>query len=168
MTLESEGTIYEEIEINKFALKKYYDKAKEHSQLIRIEWKPCIYYHQKWISIKSSHSIYNYKYFLSDLFYSTGMNKRKLLILDEAHTLESEVSSFKNVIFSKETLARFFPKINLPENNHTDVETWIEFCSGLKSKFTGYVDKAANIWDLEVVAVTIVVMALKMEVKIFT
>ena len=27
---------------------------------------------------------YNYKYFLSDLFYSSGVNKRKLLILDEA------------------------------------------------------------------------------------
>ncbi|KAA2283753.1 helicase C-terminal domain-containing protein [Candidatus Nitrosocosmicus agrestis] len=141
----AEGTIYENIDINKFALKKYYDKAKEHSQLIRIEWKPCLYYHQKWMSLKSSHTIYNYKYFLSDLYYSAGMNKRKLLILDEAHTLESELSSFKNVLFSKEALARFFPKISLPESKHTDVETWIEFCSSLKERFSRYVDKAANI-----------------------
>lgn len=141
----AEGTIYENIDINKFALKKYYDKAKEHSQLIRIEWKPCLYYHQKWMSLKSSHTIYNYKYFLSDLYYSAGMNKRKLLILDEAHTLESELSSFKNVLFSKEALVRFFPKISLPESKHTDVETWIEFCSSLKERFSRYVDKAANI-----------------------
>jgi ATP-dependent DNA helicase DinG len=141
----AEGTIYENIEINKFALKKYYDKAKEHSQLVRIDWKPCLYYHQKWMSLKSSHTIYNYKYFLSDLYYSAGMNKRKLLILDEAHTLESELSSFKNVIFSKEALARFFPKINLPDSKHTEVETWIEFCRGLKDRFSRYVDKAANI-----------------------
>ncbi len=143
--VKSEGTIYENLEINKYALKKYYDKAKEHSQLVRIEWKPCEYYHQKWISIKSSHTIYNYKYFLSDLFYSSGVNKRKLLILDEAHTLESEVSSFKNIIFSKESLIRFFPKIDLPDSKQTDVETWIDFCTRLKEQFTRYVEKAANI-----------------------
>ncbi|WP_458744851.1 helicase C-terminal domain-containing protein [Candidatus Nitrosocosmicus sp. T] len=143
--VKSEGTIYENLEINKYALKKYYDKAKEHSQLVRIEWKPCEYYHQKWMSIKSSHTIYNYKYFLSDLFYSSGVNKRKLLILDEAHTLESEVSSFKNIIFSKESLIRFFPKIDLPDSKQTDVETWIDFCTRLKEQFTRYVEKAANI-----------------------
>lgn len=143
--VKAEGTIYENIDINKYALKKYHDKAKEHSQLIRIEWKPCLYYHQKWISIKSSHTIYNYKYFLSDLFYSSGVNKRKLLILDEAHTLESEISSFKNIIFSKETLSRFFPKIKLPDNKQTDVETWINFCTTLRDQFTRYVEKAANI-----------------------
>lgn len=143
--VKSEGTIYENLEINKYALKKYYDKAKEHSQLVRIEWKPCQYYHQKWISIKSSHTIYNYKYFLSDLFYSSGVNKRKLLILDEAHTLESEVSSFKNIIFSKESLIRFFPKIDLPDSKQTDVETWIDFSTRLKEQFTRYVEKAANI-----------------------
>ncbi len=143
--VKSEGTIYENVDINNYALKKYYDKAKEHSQLVKIEWKPCLYYHQKWISIKSSHTIYNYKYFLSDLFYSSGVNKRKLLILDEAHTLESEVSSFKNIIFSKESLVRFFPKINLPDNKQTDVETWIDFCTGLKDQFTRYVEKSANI-----------------------
>ncbi len=143
--VKSEGTIYENVDINKYALKKYHDKAKEHSQLVKIEWQPCHYYHQKWISIKSSHTIYNYKYFLSDLFYSSGVNKRKLLILDEAHTLESEVSSFKNIIFSKESLIRFFPKINLPDNKQTDVETWIDFCTGLKEQFTSYVEKSANI-----------------------
>jgi ATP-dependent DNA helicase DinG len=143
--VKAEGTIYENIDINKFALKKYHDKAKEHSQLIKIEWKPCLYYHQKWISLKSSHTIYNYKYFLSDLYYSSGVNKRKLLILDEAHTLESEISSFKNIIFSKEALGRFFPKINMPDNKTTDVETWINFCTTLRDQFTRYVEKAANI-----------------------
>ncbi|VFJ13676.1 helicase C-terminal domain-containing protein [Candidatus Nitrosocosmicus franklandus] len=143
--VKAEGTIYENIEINKYALKKYHDKAKEHSQLIRIEWKPCLYYHQKWVSIKSSHTIYNYKYFLSDLFYSSGVNKRKLLILDEAHTLESELSSFKNIIFSKESLARFFPRIKFPDNKQTDIETWIAFCTTLRDQFSRYIERAANI-----------------------
>ena len=143
--VKSEGTIYENIEINKYALKKYHDKAKQHSQLVRIDWKPCVYFNQKWISIKSSHTIYNYKYFLSDLFYSSGVNKRKLLILDEAHTLESEVSSFKNFIINKEYINRFFPKLNLPENKPLDVETYIEFCTNLKKRFSDYVDTAESL-----------------------
>jgi ATP-dependent DNA helicase DinG len=143
--VKSEGTIYENIDLNKYALKKYHEKAKQHSQLVRIDWKPCVYFHQKWISIKSSHTIYNYKYFLSDLFYSSGANKRKLLILDEAHTLESEVSSFKNFIINKEYINRFFPKLNLPENKPLDVDTYIEFCTSLKKHFSDYVDTAESL-----------------------
>jgi len=143
--VKSEGTIYENIDINKYALKKYHDKAKQHSQLVRIDWKPCIYYHQKWISMKSSHTIYNYKYFLSDLFFSSGINKRKLLILDEAHTLESEVSSFKNFIINKENINRFFPKLILPENKPFDIETHVDFCTKLKKQFSDYIDSAERL-----------------------
>jgi len=143
--VSSEGTIYENIDINKYALKKYHDKAKQHSQLVRIDWKPCTYYHQKWISMKSSHTIYNYKYFLSDLFFSSGINKRKLLILDEAHTLESEISSFKNFILNKDNINRFFPKLNLPENKPFDIETHIDFCTNLKKQFSEFIDSAERL-----------------------
>jgi len=143
--VSSEGTIYENIDINKYALKKYHDKAKQHSQLVRIDWKPCTYYHQKWISMKSSHTIYNYKYFLSDLFFSSGINKRKLLILDEAHTLESEISSFKNFILNKDNINRFFPKLNLPENKPFDIETNIDFCTNLKKQFSDFIDSAERL-----------------------
>jgi len=143
--VSSEGTIYENIDINKYALKKYHDKAKQHSQLVRIDWKPCTYYHQKWISMKSSHTIYNYKYFLSDLFFSSGINKRKLLILDEAHTLESEISSFKNFIVNKDNINRFFPKLNLPENKPFDIETHIDFCTNLKKQFSDFIDSAERL-----------------------
>ena len=143
--VSSEGTIYENIDINKYALKKYHDKAKQHSQLVRIDWKPCTYYHQKWISMKSSHTIYNYKYFLSDLFFSSGINKRKLLILDEAHTLESEISSFKNFILNKDNINRFFPKLNLPENKPFDIETHMDFCTNLKKQFSDFIDSAERL-----------------------
>ncbi len=138
-----EGTIYENIDIAKYALKKYHDKTKQHSQLVQLQWKPCEYFHQKWISVKSSHTIYNYKYFLSDLFYSSGVNKRKLLILDEAHTLESEVSTFKNFTINKEYLNRFFPKLNLPENKPLDVDTYVDFCTHLKERFYDYINKGS-------------------------
>lgn len=140
-----EGTIYENIDIAKYALKKYHDKTKQHSQLVQLQWKPCEYFHQKWISVKSSHTIYNYKYFLSDLFYSSGVNKRKLLILDEAHTLESEVSTFKNFIINKEYLNRFFPKLNLPENKPLDVDTYVDFCTNLKERFYDYINKGESL-----------------------
>ncbi len=140
-----EGTIYENIDIAKYALKRYHDKTKQHSQLVQLQWKPCEYFHQKWISVKSSHTIYNYKYFLSDLFYSSGVNKRKLLILDEAHTLESEVSTFKNFIINKEYLNRFFPKLNLPENKPLDVDTYVDFCSHLKERFYDYINKGESL-----------------------
>ncbi|HYO06040.1 MAG TPA: hypothetical protein VER14_03560, partial [Phototrophicaceae bacterium] len=136
-----EGTIYEDIDLAKYALKKYHDKTKQHSQLVQLQWKPCEYFHQKWISVKSSHTIYNYKYFLSDLFYSSGVNKRKLLILDEAHTLESEVSTFKNFVINKEYLNRFFPKLSLPENKPLDVDTYVDFCTHLKERFYDYINK---------------------------
>ena len=140
-----EGTIYEDIDIAKYALKKYHDKTKQHSQLVQLQWKPCEYFHQKWISVKSSHTIYNYKYFLSDLFYSSGVNKRKLLILDEAHTLESEVSTFKNFVINKEYLNRFFPKLNLPENKPLDVDTYVDFCTHLKERFYDYINKGESL-----------------------
>ncbi|MDQ4073454.1 MAG: DEAD/DEAH box helicase family protein [Thermoproteota archaeon] len=146
--VKAEGTIYENIDINKYALKKYNDKTKEHSRLIQLEWKPCLYYHQKWVSMKSSHTIYNYKYFLSDLFYSSGVNKRKLLILDEAHTLESEVSTFKNFLISKEYLVRFLPKLTLPELKPFEIDTWVDFCTSLKKELSGYIDKADRIVEL--------------------
>lgn len=140
-----EGTIYENIDISKYAIKKYHDKTKQHSQLVQLQWKPCEYFHQKWISVKSSHTIYNYKYFLSDLFYSSGVNKRKLLILDEAHTLESEVSTFKNFVINKEYLNRFFPKLNLPENKPLDVDTYVDFCTHLKERFYDYINKGESL-----------------------
>ena len=140
-----EGTIYENIDIAKHAIKKYHDKTKQHSQLVQLQWKPCEYFHQKWIYVKSSHTIYNYKYFLSDLFYSSGVNKRKLLILDEAHTLESEVSTFKNFTINKEYLNRFFPKLNLPENKPLDVDTYVDFCTHLKEQFYDYINKGESL-----------------------
>ena len=140
-----EGTIYEDIDLAKYALKKYHDKTKQHSQLVQLQWKPCEYFHQKWISVKSSHTIYNYKYFLSDLFYSSGVNKRKLLILDEAHTLESEVSTFKNFVINKEYLNRFFPKLSLPENKPLDVDTYVDFCTHLKERFYDYINKGESL-----------------------
>jgi ATP-dependent DNA helicase DinG len=145
--VQGEGTKYESVDLDHFAQKKYIDKMKSQSRIIQLDWKPCHYYHQKWIALKSSHTIYNYKYFLSDLFYSNSMQKRQLLVLDEAHTVESEVADFKSFTVFNEGITGFLPKLSIPYENEYDIETWIPFGTELREKLLIFIDKASTILE---------------------
>ncbi|MDQ4057034.1 MAG: ATP-dependent DNA helicase [Thermoproteota archaeon] len=145
--VQGEGTKYETVELDHFAQKKYIDKMKSQSRIIQFDWKPCHYYHQKWIALKSSHTIYNYKYFLSDLFYSNSIQKRQLLVLDEAHTVESEVADFKSFAILNEGIASFLPKLSIPYEKEYDIETWIAFGTELREKLLIFIDKASTILE---------------------
>ncbi len=145
--VQGEGTKYETVELDHFAQKKYIDKMKSQSRIIQFDWKPCHYYHQKWIALKSSHTIYNYKYFLSDLFYSNSIQKRQLLVLDEAHTVESEVADFKSFAILNEGIASFLPKLSIPYEKEYDIETWITFGTELREKLLIFIDKASTILE---------------------
>ena len=145
--VQGEGTKYETVELDHFAQKKYIDKMKSQSRIIQLDWKPCHYYHQKWIALKSSHTIYNYKYFLSDLFYSNSIQKRQLLVLDEAHTVESEVADFKSFAIFNEGIASFLPKLSIPYEKEYDIETWIAFGNELREKLLIFIDKASTILE---------------------
>jgi ATP-dependent DNA helicase DinG len=145
--VQGEGTKYETVELDHFAQKKYIDKMKSQSRIIQFDWKPCHYYHQKWIAVKSSHTIYNYKYFLSDLFYSNSIQKRQLLVLDEAHTVESEVADFKSFAIFNEGIASFLPKLSIPYEKEYDIETWIAFGTELREKLLIFIDKANRILE---------------------
>ena len=145
--VQGEGTKYETVELDHFAQKKYTDKMKSQSKIIQFDWKPCHYYHQKWIALKSSHTIYNYKYFLSDVFYSNNLQKRQLLVLDEAHTVESEVADFKSFTIFNEGITGFLPKLSIPYKNEYDIETWITFGTELREKLLIFIDKASTILE---------------------
>jgi Rad3-related DNA helicase len=145
--VQGEGTKYETVELDHFAQKKYIDKLKSQSRIIQLDWKPCHYYHQKWIALKSSHTIYNYKYFLSDVFYSNSLQKRQLLVLDEAHTVESEVADFKSFTVFNEGLTGFLPKLSIPYESEYDIETWIAFGTELREKLLIFIDKASTILE---------------------
>jgi ATP-dependent DNA helicase DinG len=145
--VQGEGTKYETVELDHFAQKKYIDKMKSQPRIIQFDWKPCHYYHQKWIAVKSSHTIYNYKYFLSDLFYSNSIQKRQLLVLDEAHTVESEVADFKSFAIFNEGIASFLPKLSIPYEKEYDIETWIAFGTELREKLLIFIDKASTILE---------------------
>ena len=143
--VQGEATKYESVKLDYLAEKKYIEKMKSQSGIIQFDWKPCHYYDQKWIGLKSSHTIYNYKYFLSDLFYSGNMQKRQLLVLDEAHTIESEVSDFKSFTVFNESITSFLPKLNVPDKSEYDIETWIAFGTELGEKLLNFIDKASTI-----------------------
>jgi ATP-dependent DNA helicase DinG len=141
---EGEGTKYEIIDLDSFAKKKYIDNMKSHLKIIDLEWKPCHYYHQKWIAARSSHTIYNYKYFLSDLFYSGNIHQRKLLVIDEAHTVESEVADFRSFVIYRDALMHLIPKLQFPNKMEYNIETWIDFGTELREELLKFIDKASD------------------------
>jgi Rad3-related DNA helicase len=133
-------TKFEHIDIGQFEKLKYIKKNNQQIRLESLEWEPCKYFHQKWISTKASHAIYNYKYFLSDLYFSNIISKRELLVFDEVHNIESEVSDFKSFIINSDNISRLFPKLQLPNRKEEEIETWIEFCEYYKETLLDFME----------------------------
>lgn len=141
--IEGEGTIHEIVKLDPFAERKYIKDLQSKSKIVEIEWRPCHYFHQKWIGVRATHTVYNYRYFLSDIFYAGSTQKRNLLVLDEAHQLESEVGDFKSFTIRKNMLP--FLKMEMPDNKVEEIETWIDFCIELKEKMFEFAEKAERI-----------------------
>ncbi len=137
------GTTQELIKINPLSERGYVDGLKKQSRLVELSWRPCHYFHQKWMGAKASHTVYNYRYFLSDIFYTGTSQRRKLLVLDEAHQLESEVGDFRSFTVSK-TALRFLPRVQMPESAIEDVETWMDFLSSLQDKLLKFIEQATE------------------------
>lgn len=143
--IQGEKTKFEKIEIDSSKLKIYQEKIK--STLLDAEWKPCHYYHQKWIGIKSSHTIYNYKYFFSDIFFANTIQKRTLCIFDEAHTIESEISDFKTFTLYGKSISKLFPRLDIPSSKEFDIETWSDFCYNLKDNYSKFIVKTIDLLE---------------------
>jgi len=141
--VEGEGTLHEIVKLDSSAERKYVEKMRSKSKLVELEWRPCHYFHQKWVGARSSHTVYNYRYFLSDVFYAGTAQKRNLLVLDEAHQLESEVGDFKSFTIRKNMLP--FLKVQMPDRNLDDVATWLDFCVELKERLFEFAEKAERI-----------------------
>jgi ATP-dependent DNA helicase DinG len=142
-TVEGQNTIHELVKLDPFAERRYIEKIKSKPKLVELDWHPCHYYHQKWIGNHSSHTVYNYRYFLSDIFYAGATQKRKLLVLDEAHQLENEVGDFRSFTVRKNMLP--FLKMRMPDSNVDDVETWLDLCVSLKERLFEFTEKAEGI-----------------------
>ncbi|MEO9294947.1 MAG: ATP-dependent DNA helicase [Nitrososphaera sp.] len=138
-----EGTPGELVQLDPLAEREYVRNLKNRSKLVELEWRPCHYFHQRWIGAKASHAVYNYRYFLSDIFYTGTTQRRKLLILDEAHQIESEVGDFRSFTVHKNAL-KFLPRVQMPENKVEDIEVWMEFCSSLRDKLLKFIEQATD------------------------
>jgi Rad3-related DNA helicase len=64
-------------------------------------------------------------------------------VLDEAHQLESEVGDFRSFTINRNSFR--FIRIEMPERNVDEVETWTEFCTQLKEKLFDFAEKAEGI-----------------------
>jgi ATP-dependent DNA helicase DinG len=134
------GTKFENVNIGQFEKMKYIKKYEKQLRFDNLEWEPCKYFHQKWISTKSSHTIYNYKYFFSDLYFSNVITKRELLVFDEVHNIESEISDFKSFIINNDNITRLFPKLKLPTIKEEEIETWIDFCEEYRDTLLDFIE----------------------------
>lgn len=139
-TVNNKGKKFESITIDHIQKLKYLRSHNSQIRIKKIDWEPCYYFDQKWIGAKSSHSIYNYKYFLSDLYFSNNITKRDLIVFDEVHNIESEISDFKSFTINGELISKLFPKLKLPDKNEEEVETWIRFCEDYRDHLLEYVN----------------------------
>lgn len=138
-----QGLAQELVRINPLAEKGYVENLKKQSRLVDLTWRPCHYFHQKWMGAKASHTVYNYRYFLSDIFYTGTTQKRKLLVLDEAHQLESEVGDFRSFTVNRNAL-RFLPRMQMPEREVEEVDSWLQFLSDLQDKLLKFIEQATD------------------------
>lgn len=99
----------------------------------------CPYWVQKADGLNSKVVIANYDFALYDFNLSYYFKKRKLLILDEAHNLESKIMSFISLDLDKKTLKRDIG-LNLDYNaidklQKGNAHDWIKFVKQVKEKY---------------------------------
>jgi len=86
----------------------------------------CVYKKAKQSFIDSKLSVTNFPYLLTESNYSGKIKPRQLLIIDEAHNVETELSKFIEVSIS-EKFCKIALKIKLPDfKTHHQAFTWIK------------------------------------------
>jgi Rad3-related DNA helicase len=95
------------------------------------EWNPCYYFDQLFQALKASHSIFNYSIFLSLLSNKNMMQQRDLLVLDEAHLLETEIVKFRGLSISKKRWRRYIHDFKMIDHGY-DMHGWLEFLINLE------------------------------------
>ncbi|MGA8083365.1 MAG: helicase C-terminal domain-containing protein [Candidatus Nitrosopolaris sp.] len=113
---------------NEYSQWSYLENLKENRL-----WKPCDYYHQLNIALTASHSTLNYPMLLS-LLPTRKFRSRDLLILDEAHLLETEIVGFTGISISKRRWKRYIPNFKIVDYGYDDIEKWIDFLIDLKTR----------------------------------
>ena len=67
----------------------------------------CPYYEQKWDAFREPVVVANYPFLLSELSYTDDVQRRKLLVCDEAHDLERQMVGFASYSLRRSTLGTY-------------------------------------------------------------
>jgi ATP-dependent DNA helicase DinG len=98
------------------------------------EWKACEYFNQLNRALTSSHSIFNYSFFLKLLPYKKSLPEREILVLDEGHLLETEIVKFRGLTISKRRWTRYLHDFKIVDYGYDDIEKWVSFLIELETK----------------------------------
>ena len=113
----------------------------------------CVYKKAKEAFLGSPESVVNFPYFLTEATYSGGITPRHVLVLDEAHNIEQELSRFIEISvsewFSKKTLkagwtsseTQFQAYKWVRDIYFEKVEARLKHIEGMMSKYGGLQDK---------------------------
>jgi ATP-dependent DNA helicase DinG len=104
------GTIKEKVFIGYDTETNYREKYSQWLRLKNLREDLNEYYHQLNTALTSSHSILNYPLFFPLLASKKVLPSRDLLILDEAHLLETEIVKFRGLSISKKMEKIYFYK----------------------------------------------------------
>lgn len=85
----------------------------------------CAYKVAKNVFLMSNFSLTNYSYFLKQTFHDVDVPKRNLLILDEGHNIDSEISNVIDIELNSNVLKNI--GIDMPEfKSKSDIMPWIK------------------------------------------
>jgi ATP-dependent DNA helicase DinG len=154
--LSNKGTENEKIFINK---NKEHHYKKEFFQWLHLKnlkdnnkdkaiWRPCEYFDQLNIALTSSHSIFNYSNFLAFLPSKKIILPRELLVLDEAHLLETEIVKFRGLSISKKRWKRYIKDLKIIDYGYNEVKRWIDFLIDLETKMLTLIGNTSAIQDV--------------------
>ena len=124
----------------------------------------CFYKKEKDRFLNSKNSVTNFPYFLTEASYSGKIKSRQVLIIDEAHNIETELSKFIEVAVT-ERFAKSMLKLKMPDiktqyqavkwiedtyfpklkSHKKHVEAMLDKYQGLKTKLTEFVSLARQL-----------------------
>ena len=93
-------------------------------------WRPCEYFHQLNTALAASHSVLNYSMLFAIM--NNKLLSRELLVLDEAHLLETEVVKFHGISISRKRWRKYIHDLII-DNHGYDLSGWLSFLNKLRN-----------------------------------